>query len=68
MSFMENMLYVVIRKFKYEDTYNFDSQGEDEIMFIDYRRQMKILFDNLVQLNQTLVLQVVHNFITRTLR
>ncbi|XP_071784413.1 exportin-T-like [Asterias amurensis] len=67
MSFMENMLYVVIRKFKYEDTYNFDSQGEDEIMFIDYRRQMKILFDNLVQLNQTLVLQVVHNFITGTL-
>ncbi|XP_038054110.1 exportin-T-like [Patiria miniata] len=65
--YVENMLCVVIRKFKYEETYNFDSQGEDEIMFIDYRRQMKILFDNLTQLNQALVLQVVHSFITNTL-
>lgn len=57
---METLLYVVIRKFRYDDTYNFESQGEDEIMFMDYRRQLKILFDNLTQLNQMMVLRVVH--------
>ena len=39
---MEALLYVVIRKFRYDETYNFDSQGEDEIMFLDYRRELKV--------------------------
>lgn len=26
------------------------SQGEDEVMFLEYRRQLKVLFDNMAQL------------------
>ena len=65
---METLLYVVIGKFRYDDSYNFDSQGEDEIMFLDYRRQLKVLFDNLTQLNQMLVLRVVHRVTTDAFR
>ena len=67
-SHMEALLYVVIRKFRYDETYNFDSQGEDEIMFLDYRRELKVLFDNLTQLNQMMVLRVVHRITTDAFR
>ncbi len=32
-------------------------QGEEEIMFIDYRKQLKVLFDNIAQLVRLLVLE-----------
>ncbi len=33
------------------------AQGEEEIMFIDYRKQLKVLFDNIAQLVRLLVLE-----------
>jgi len=35
---------------KYDESYNFEHEGEDEVMFIEYRKEMKILFDNIAQL------------------
>lgn len=65
---MEDLLKVVMKKFEYDDSYNFDSQGEDEVMFLDYRKQMMVLFVNLAKLNQELVLNCVHQLLEMTLR
>ncbi|XP_071816204.1 exportin-T-like [Apostichopus japonicus] len=64
---MEDLLKVVMKKFEYDDSYNFDSQGEDEVMFLDYRKQMMVLFVNLAKLNQELVLNCVHQLLEMTL-
>ena len=63
----QKLLFILLDKFRYDETYNFDAQGEDEIMFIDYRRQLKVLFDNLAQLNQDMVLSSVHSVVMETL-
>lgn len=63
----QRLLLTLLDKFRYDETYNFDAQGEDEIMFLDYRRQLKVLFDNLAQLNQDMVLSSVHSVVTETL-
>lgn len=55
---LENMLYVVITKTKYDENYNFTQAGEDEAMFDDYRKKLKVVFDNLAALVPELVLQV----------
>lgn len=55
---LENMLYVVITKTKYDDSYNFDVAGEEEAMFDEYRKKLKVVFDNLAQLIPELVLKV----------
>ncbi|XP_029201596.2 exportin-T-like [Acropora millepora] len=63
---LRGMLYVVIKKMKYDESYNFDREGEDEVMFIEYRKEMKILFDNIAQLDPNLVLVSVHNVLNST--
>jgi exportin-T len=53
---LKPLLLVVINKMKYEDTYKFLSEGEDEVVFIEYRKQLKTIFDNIASLDQVLVL------------
>ena len=55
---LENMLYVIINKTKYDESYNFEQEGEDEAMFDEYRDQLKVVFDNLAALVPDLVLKV----------
>ncbi|XP_064399906.1 exportin-T-like [Halichondria panicea] len=54
---LQSLLRAVVNKLKYDEDYNFDSEGEEEIMFIDYRKQLKVLFDNIAQLDPYMVLQ-----------
>lgn len=55
---MENMLFIIISKTKYDESYNFEQEGEDEAIFDDYRKRLKIVFDNLASLAPDLVLKV----------
>ncbi|KAK4305520.1 hypothetical protein Pmani_022598 [Petrolisthes manimaculis] len=64
---LENMLYVVITKTKYDENYNFTQAGEDEAMFDDYRKKLKVVFDNLAALVPELVLQVSKEYVLTTL-
>ncbi|XP_067683887.1 exportin-T-like [Haliotis asinina] len=64
---MEGLLYTIVKKMKYDDSYNFDQEGEDEAMFQEYRKQLKVIFNNLAQLDSELVIVTVHNIVTRTL-
>ncbi|XP_032241987.2 exportin-T isoform X1 [Nematostella vectensis] len=64
---LEGLLYVIIKKMTYDDLYNFDQEGEDEVMFMEYRKEMKVLFDNISQLDANLVLMTVHNVLSASL-
>lgn len=63
----KDLFSVVMKKFEYDDSYNFDSQGEDEVMFLDYRKQLKVLFDNLAKLDREVVMTGVHSLLKTTL-
>ncbi|CAL4069597.1 unnamed protein product, partial [Meganyctiphanes norvegica] len=64
---LENMLYVVINKTKYDESYNFEQSGEDEAIFDEYRKKLKVVFDNLAQLLPDLVLRVGKDYVVTTL-
>ncbi|XP_076447467.1 exportin-T-like [Babylonia areolata] len=65
---VEGMLFTVVKKMKYDESYNFEQDGEDEAMFDEYRKQLKVIFNNLAQLDADLVLTMVHNIVTQTLK
>lgn len=64
---IEGLLYTVIKKMKYDDSYNFDHEGEDEAMFQEYRKQLKTLFTNLSALDTELMVVTIHTLVTQTL-
>lgn len=64
---VEGMLYTVVKKMKYDESYNFDQEGEDEAMFMEYRKQMRVIFNNLAQVDCDLVLLTVHTIVAQTL-
>ena len=43
------LLDAVINKLQYDESYNFENEGEEEIMFLEYRKQLKGLFDTIAQ-------------------
>ncbi|XP_053377142.1 exportin-T-like isoform X1 [Mercenaria mercenaria] len=64
---IEALLYILIKKMKFDESYNFEHEGEDEAMFMEYRKQLKTIFTNLASLDSQLVLITVHNIVTHTL-
>ena len=46
---MRGLLDALISKLKYDESYDFESQGEEEVMFIEFRKQLKVLFDAIAQ-------------------
>lgn len=64
---IEALLYIVINKMKFDESYNFEQEGEDEAMFQEYRKLLRTIFNNLGSLDSQLVLITVHNIVTRTL-
>lgn len=68
LSNIEALLFVVMNKHKYDDSYNFEHEGEDEGLFIRYRKQLKVVFDNLAQLDSQIVLKRVQEYVMKTLQ
>ncbi|RXN01688.1 Exportin-T [Acipenser ruthenus] len=56
---VEAIMLAVIKKLTYDDEYNFESEGEDEAMFVEYRKQLKLLLDRLAQVSPELLLEAV---------
>lgn len=50
---------VVMKKLIYDEEYNFENEGEDEVMFVEYRKQLKLLLDRFVQVFLEFVLVFV---------
>ncbi|XP_077399699.1 exportin-T [Vanacampus margaritifer] len=65
---LEAIMLALIKKLTYDDEYNFDNEGEDEAMFVEYRKQLKMLLDRLAQVSPELVLESVRRVFTDTMR
>ncbi len=50
MSRIEAMFNIVINKLKFDTSFNFENEGEEETMFLEYRKNVKLLFDSVTQL------------------
>ncbi|KAG8189139.1 hypothetical protein JTE90_018433 [Oedothorax gibbosus] len=66
-SIVEAILYIVINKYKYDPSTDFSCQDQEDAFFQDYRKSLKILFDNLTMLDLELVFSRTQSMITDTL-
>ena len=60
---IESMFKIVMNKTKYDPSFNFDNEGEDEAMFLEYRKSIKLVFDSIAQLDNDFVLNSVKNMV-----
>uniref|UniRef100_A0A8C4Q9J9 Exportin-T n=1 Tax=Eptatretus burgeri TaxID=7764 RepID=A0A8C4Q9J9_EPTBU len=65
---VEAILLAIIKKLTYDEDFNFENEGEEEVMFLDYRKQLKLLLDKVAQVAPNLLLLSVHRVVTGTLR
>nr|XP_057923404.1 exportin-T [Doryrhamphus excisus] len=65
---VEAIMLAVMKKLTYDDEYNFENEGEDEAMFVEYRKQLKMLLDRLAQVSPELLLEAVRRVFTSTMQ
>lgn len=41
---------IILKKFEFDDDYDFDDEGEDEAMFLEYRKTLKMLFNAIAKM------------------
>ncbi|CAG7834393.1 unnamed protein product [Allacma fusca] len=61
-------LQTVTKKMRVDDDYNFENEGEEEACFMEFRKQMKVLFDNVALIDKSLVLEHVQGMVTNSLQ
>ncbi|KAJ8301279.1 hypothetical protein KUTeg_020266 [Tegillarca granosa] len=64
---IKGLVYIVVKKMKYDESYNFEHEGEEEAMFQEYRKQLRTIFNNLAALDVELIIMTVHTIVTQTL-
>lgn len=62
-SHIESMFNIIISKTKYDSSFNFDNEGEDEAMFLEYRKNIKLVFDSIAQLDNDFVLASIKKLV-----
>lgn len=65
---VEAIMLAVMKKLTYDEEYNFDNEGEDEAMFVEYRKQLKMLLDRLAQVSPELLLEAVGRVFNNTVQ
>ncbi|XP_058047188.1 exportin-T isoform X2 [Ahaetulla prasina] len=65
---VEAIMLAVMKKLTYDEEYNFENEGEDEAMFVEYRKQLKLLLDRLAQVSPELLLVSVRRVFNTTLQ
>lgn len=65
---VEAVMLAVMKKLTYDEEYNFENEGEDEAMFVEYRKQLKLLLDRLAQVSPELLLASVRRIFNSTLQ
>lgn len=65
---VETIMLAVMKKLTYDEEYNFENEGEDEAMFVEYRKQLKLLLDRLAQVSPELLLASVRRVFSSTLQ
>ncbi|BFZ08391.1 hypothetical protein BsWGS_11430 [Bradybaena similaris] len=64
---IEGLLFTIIKKLKFDETYNFDKEGEEEAEFQEYRKQARVIFNNIASLDTQMILVRVHELVSQTL-
>uniref|UniRef100_A0AAZ3SSW5 Exportin-T n=1 Tax=Oncorhynchus tshawytscha TaxID=74940 RepID=A0AAZ3SSW5_ONCTS len=64
----QDIMLAVMKKLTYDEEYNFDNEGEDEAMFVEYRKQLKMLLDRLAQVSPDLLLEAVGRVFNNTIQ
>lgn len=64
---VESLLFIIFEKTKYDEGFYFDRDGEEEAIFLEYRKQLRTLFDNVAVLDRDLVLNRVRDLVNMTL-
>ncbi|XP_029471557.1 exportin-T isoform X2 [Rhinatrema bivittatum] len=67
-TYIEAVMLAVMKKLTYDEEYNFENEGEDEAMFVEYRKQLKLLLDRLAQVSPELLLASVRRVFNTTLQ
>ena len=63
-AYIESMLHIVVRKSMFdESSFNFESEGEDEAMFLEYRKNIRLVFDAIAALHNDFVLDAVRKLV-----
>ncbi|XP_068442409.1 exportin-T [Clinocottus analis] len=65
---IEAVMLAVMKKLTYDDEYNFENEGEDEAMFVEYRKHLKMLLDRLAQVSPELLLEAVRRVFNSTMQ
>ena len=61
---IENMFNIVVNKMKYDvSSFNFENEGEDEAMFLEFRKNIKSVFDSIAQLDNDFVLDTIKKLV-----
>lgn len=65
---VQALIYILLKKMRYADDYDFDAEDEEEAMFQDYRKHLKMLFNSLASLDGQLILHTVASVLTAALQ
>ena len=44
---MQKLLLIVVDKLKYDESYSWEHDGEDEAMFDEYRKELRVIVNNI---------------------
>ncbi|RUS73434.1 hypothetical protein EGW08_018809 [Elysia chlorotica] len=64
---IEGLLVTIIKKLKYDESYNFEKEGEEEAEFQEYRKRARVIFNNMASLDCQMILRQVHGLVSHTL-
>lgn len=60
---IEAMFSIIINKIRFDSSFNFENEGEEEAMFLEYRKNIKLLFDSITQLDNDFALSSVKKYV-----
>ncbi|GFO01906.1 exportin-t-like [Plakobranchus ocellatus] len=64
---IEGLLFTIIKKLKYDESYNFEKEGEEEASFQEYRKRARVVFNNMASLDCQMILRRIHEVVSTTL-
>ncbi|GAB6029893.1 hypothetical protein CHUAL_005594 [Chamberlinius hualienensis] len=65
---LQNILFILMKKYKYDESYRFYQERDDEAMFLQFRKNLKVLFDYIAGADRDLVLKSVSNLFISTMQ
>uniref|UniRef100_A0A914XTS0 Exportin-T n=1 Tax=Plectus sambesii TaxID=2011161 RepID=A0A914XTS0_9BILA len=65
---VKQLMFVVLNKYRLPDDYDHEREGENEALFLEYRKEVKLIITNLGMLDSNLLVATIDSLVTDTLR